>query len=77
MQHLFFTFWADSRIEEHIIAREYSWTESSDLEECNGLFGDESSDSLYLSNEDDEVPFTRHGPIIEAPPSKLSVQRYY
>ncbi|XP_075674986.1 uncharacterized protein At4g02000-like [Castanea sativa] len=57
-------------------AREYRWTESSDSNDSSEPFADEL-ELESQSSDDNEVPFTRHGPIVEADPSDLSNQREF
>lgn len=52
--------------------REYGWTQSSDSEESIGLIDDEL-DSKYRSSDDEKVPFTRHGPVINPNPEDIEV----
>ena len=54
--------------------REIGWTESSESSFSNDLFADEVELELQTSNEE-ELPFARHGPILEADPEELSNQR--
>lgn len=57
-------------------AREYRWTENSDSEISNDpLAEDLESDSRSSGGND--VPFARHGPLIEADPFDLSNQREF
>lgn len=50
---------------DSINGREYGWIESSDSEISAELFADEV-ESVSRSSENDEVPFARHGPKMEA-----------
>lgn len=56
--------------------REYGWTQSSDSDVSAELFAKEV-ESEYRSNEEDEVPFARHGPIVEANLEELANQREF
>lgn len=60
----------DSSVE----AREYGWIDSSDSNYKTDLFIEEY-DSDLLSSDDDEVPFARHGPIVEPDLANLASQR--
>lgn len=59
---------------DSINGREYGWIESSDSEISAELFADEV-ESVSRSSENDEVPFARHGPKMEADPEDLANQR--
>ncbi|KAF3968912.1 hypothetical protein CMV_007251 [Castanea mollissima] len=61
---------------DHGIPREFGWTESSGSDISVDPFADDS-DLLSQSNEDDEAPFARHGPIIEADPNDVNMQREF
>lgn len=56
--------------------REYGWTQSSNSDVSAKLFAEEV-ESEYRSNEEDKVPFARHGPIVEANPEELANQREF
>lgn len=64
----------DNLMERNIQPREYGWTDSSDTNISVGLLEEELEPDL-LSSEDDEVPFTRHGPIVEPDPKDIAIQR--
>ncbi|KAL0011589.1 hypothetical protein SO802_006697 [Lithocarpus litseifolius] len=61
-------------MERNIQPREYGWTDSSDSNIIDDLFEEELEPDL-LSNEDDEVPFARHKPIVEPNPEDVAAQR--
>ena len=56
--------------------REYGWVESSDSDVTAKLFANEV-ELDYWSSEEDEVPFARHGPIVEANLEELANQREF
>lgn len=61
-------------MDDPVNVRDYGWTESSDSDISGERFADEV-ESVGQSSEDGEVPFARHGPIIEADTEEISVQR--
>ena len=63
-------------MENHIQAREYGWTDSSDSDFSANLFVEEQEFNL-LSCEDSETPFARHGPIGDPDPEEIAIQRNY
>ena len=54
-------------------ARNFGWSESSGSEVSSGLFIEES-DSDSLVSEDDEAPFARHGPVLDADHENVDMQ---
>ena len=54
--------------------REFGWTECSESNFSNDLFAHEVESELQTSDEK-ELPFARHGPVLEADPEELSNQR--
>lgn len=40
------------------------------------MFADEV-ESNYRSSDEDEVPFARHGPVLEPDPEEITIQRYF
>ena len=54
--------------------REFGWTECSESGFSNDLFADEVESKLQTSDEE-ELPFARHGPVLEANLEELSNQR--
>ena len=63
-----------SLMDDFFNTKEYVWTESSDSDINSDLIADDSDTDSQTSVEF-EVPFARHGPIIEANPFDLSSQR--
>ncbi|KAL0014776.1 hypothetical protein SO802_001845 [Lithocarpus litseifolius] len=63
-------------MENHIQAREYGWTDSSDSDFSADLFSEERESDL-LSSEDDEIPFARHGPIVDPDQEEIAIQRNF
>lgn len=63
-----------SVMEDNILTREYGWTDSSDSNISDVLFEEELEPDL-LSSEEDEVPFARHGPIVEPDLEEIAIQR--
>ena len=61
-------------MDDQFTAREYGWIESSGSEVSSDPFADKT-ESDFQSNEGDEIPFARHGPIIEANPEEVNMQR--
>ena len=61
-------------MDDHIEAREYGWTYSSDSNISAELFAEELESDL-LSSDDDEIPFARHCPIVEPGPKEIAIQR--
>lgn len=61
-------------IDDQFTVREFGWTESSGSDISNDP-SDEETESDMLSNEGDGMPFARYGPIIEAGPEEVNMQR--
>nr|POE93700.1 hypothetical protein CFP56_31260 [Quercus suber] len=61
-------------MDDHFTTREYGWTESSGSNISNDPFADDT-ESNQQSFEGDEIPFARQGPIIEADPEEVNMQR--
>lgn len=59
---------------DHITIREFEWTESNGLDVSGGPFAVDS-DSSSQNSDAKETPFTRHGPMIEADPDSVDMQR--
>ena len=53
-----------SNMDDHIVPREVGWTDSSSSNISSDLFAEELELDL-LPREEDEVPFARHGPLVE------------
>ena len=63
-------------MDDPILSREFGWTESSESDVSDDPLADEV-DSDFQSSEEDEVPFARHGPLLEADTEELSMQREF
>ena len=59
---------------DHFPAREYGWTESSGSNISVGPFT-EASDASFQTSDENETPFARHGPVLEADMDNLNMQR--
>ena len=59
---------------DHFPAREYGWTESSGSDISVGPFT-EASDASSQTSDENETPFARHGPVLEADMDNLNMQR--
>ena len=59
---------------DHIPVRDFAWSESSGSYVSTDPFAVESDPKSHGS-EDDEDPFAQHGPIIEADPDEIDMQR--
>lgn len=60
-------------MEDYFTAREYGWTKSSDSKVSSELFANEI-EANPQSSEGEEVPFARHGPVLEVDPKEISMQ---
>ena len=60
-------------MEDYFTAREYGWTESSDSKVSYELFADKIEIDPQ-SCEGEEVPFARHGLVLEVDPKEISMQ---
>ena len=58
------------------ITRDFAWTETSGSDVSANPFADES-DLSSQSNDDLEASFTRHGPLVEADPDSIHMQRLF
>ena len=63
-----------SNMDDHIVPREVSWTDSSSSDISSDLSVEELEFDL-LPSEEDEVPFARHGPVVEPDFEDLATQR--
>ena len=61
-------------MDDHIVPREVGWTDSSNSDISSNLFVEELELDL-LPSEENEVPFTRHGPVVEPDLEDLATQR--
>lgn len=61
-------------METHIQAREFGWTDSNDSDFSIDPFA-EDQESDWLSSEEEEVPFARHGPLVHPNPEEIEIQR--
>ena len=60
-------------MDNYFIVREYGWTESSDSKVNVELFVDKVESDLQF-NEGEEIPFVRHGPMLEADLEEINMQ---
>uniref|UniRef100_A0A7N2RCH7 CCHC-type domain-containing protein n=1 Tax=Quercus lobata TaxID=97700 RepID=A0A7N2RCH7_QUELO len=60
-------------MDDPILSREFGWTESSESDVSDVPFASDV-DSDLQSSEEDEVPFARHGPLLEADLEELCMQ---
>ena len=60
-------------MEDYFTAREYDWIESNDSKVNSELFADEIETDPQ-SSEGEEVPFARHGPVLEVDPKEINMQ---
>lgn len=58
------------------VLMDFAWIESSGSDDGEDPFVDES-DQSSLSTDDLEVPFVRHGPLIEVDPDSVNMQRLF
>ena len=58
------------------VIRDFAWTESSGSDDGVDPFADDS-DFYSQSSDDLEAPFARHGPLLEADPDSLHMQRLF
>ena len=63
-----------SNLDDHIVPKEVSWTDSSSSDISSNLFAEELELDL-LPNVEDENPFARHGPMVEPDFEDLATQR--
>lgn len=61
-------------MDDHIVPREIGWTDSCSSDISSDLFAEEMEQDI-LPSEEEEVPFARHGPVIEPDLEDLSAQR--
>ena len=59
---------------DHFPAREFGWTESSGSEISVGPFVEEF-DASSQKSEGSEVPFSKHGPVLEADVKNLHIKQ--
>ena len=57
-----------------IEAREFGWTDSSDSDTSGELFKEELESDLF-SIDEDETPFSRHGPVVMPDLVDVTIQR--
>ena len=60
-------------MDNYFIVREYGWTKSYDSEVNAEQFANEVESDLQ-SNEGEEIPFVRHGPMLEADLEEINMQ---
>ena len=63
-------------MEEPSVTRDFAWTESSGSDASAEPFTDDSDRSSQISD-DLDAPFARHGPLLEADPDSIHMQRLF
>ena len=61
-------------VDDHIVPRKVGWIDSSSSDISFDLFAEELESNL-LPSEKGEVPFARHGPVVEPNLEDLATQR--
>ena len=61
-------------MDDNIAPREVGWTDSSDSDIISNLFTEELESNL-LPSEEEEVPFARHGLVVELDIEDLVIQK--